>query len=91
MLGIILECYRDFENRVYIVHGAGAKSTSYDIVKACVTERIGKFSKQEILALCPSLGSSSVESALKKLVDEGYLVRLGSGRKTMYVRTDALR
>ena len=91
ILGIILECYRDFENRVYIVHGAGAKSTSYDIVKACVTERIGKFSKQEILALCPSLGSSSVESALKKLVDEGYLVRLGSGRKTMYVRTDALR
>ena len=91
MLGIILACYRDFENRVYIVHGAGAKSTSYDIVKACVTERIGKFSKQEILALCPSLGSSSVESALKKLVDEGYLVRLGSGRKTMYVRTDALR
>ena len=89
MLGIILECYRDFENRVYIVHGAGAKSTSYDIVKACVTERIGKFSKQEILALCPSLGSSSVESALKKLVDEGYLVRLGSGRRTMYVRADA--
>lgn len=40
--------------------------------------------------LCPSLGSSSVESALKKLVDEGYLVRIGSGRKTMYVRGDAL-
>ena len=33
ILGIILECYRDFDNRVYIVHGAGAKSTSYDIVK----------------------------------------------------------
>ena len=33
ILGISLECYRDFENRVYIVHGAGAKSTSYDIVK----------------------------------------------------------
>ena len=65
MLGIILACYRDFENRVYTVHGAGAKSTSYDIVKACISERIGKFSKQEILALCPSLGSSSVESALK--------------------------
>ena len=90
MLGIILACYRDFENRVYTVHGAGVKSTSYDIVKACISERIGKFSKQEILALCPSLGSSSVESALKKLVDEGYIVRIGSGRKTLYVRADAL-
>ena len=89
MLGIILACYRDFENRVYIVHDAGTKSTSYDIVKACVIEKIGKFSKQEILELCPSLGSSSVESALKKLVDEGYLVRIGSGRKTLYVRADA--
>ena len=66
------------------------KSTSYDIVKACISERIGKFSKQEILALCPSLGSSSVESALKKLVDEGYIIRIGSGRKTLYVRADAL-
>ena len=89
MLGIILACYRDFENRVYIVYDAGTKSTSYDIVKACVIEKIGKFSKQEILELCPSLGSSSVESALKKLVDEGYLVRIGSGRKTLYVRADA--
>ena len=44
---------------------------------------------EEILMLCPSLGSSSVESALKKLVDEGYLVRIGSGRNTMYVRGDA--
>ena len=89
MLGIILACYQDFENRVYIVHDNGTKSTSYDIVKACVTEKLGKFSKQEILALCPSLGSSSVESALKKLVGEGYLVRVGAGRKTMYVRADA--
>ena len=31
-----------------------------------------------------------VESALKKLVDEGYLVRIGSGRKTRYVRADAI-
>ena len=90
LLGIILACYRDFESRVNLVRDSGSKSTSYDIVKTCVSERLGKFSKQEILELCPSLGSSSVESALKKLVDEGYLVRIGAGRKTMYVRADAL-
>ena len=90
MLGVILACYREFENRVTIVHAEGIRSNSYDIVKACVTERIGKFTKQEVLMLCPSLGSSSVESALKKLVDEGYLVRIGSGRKTQYVMADAI-
>ena len=91
MLGIILSCYRDFEKRVMIVHKAGAKSTSYDIVKVYIQERIGRFSKQEVLAGCPSLGSSSVESALKKLVEEGTLVRTGAGRKTLYARADSMR
>ena len=84
MLSIILSCYREFEARISIAHVSGAKSTSYDVVKAYVSERIGKFSKQE----GPSLGSSSVESALKKLVEEGILVRIGAGRKTLYVRAE---
>lgn len=90
MLGVILACYRDFESRVMLVHESGAKSNSYDIVKVCVSGKLGKFTKQEVLASCPSLGSSSVESALKKLVEEGFLTRIGSGRKTQYVRTDSI-
>lgn len=91
MLGIILYCYREFENRVGIVNRAGTRSTSYDIVKAYASEKIGKFSKQDVLVSCPSLGSSSVESALKKLVEDGTLIRLGSGRNTLYVRSDCVR
>lgn len=90
MLGIILSCYREFEKRIGVVRAEGTKSTSYDIVRAYVTEKIGKFSKQEVLAECPSLGSSSVESALKKLVDDGTLIRIGAGRKTVYARADAI-
>ncbi len=86
MLGIILSCYKEFEQRVDVAWKTGAKSTSYDIVKRYASTRIGTFTKQEALISCPSLGSSSVESALKKLVDEGYLKRLGTGRKTHYVR-----
>lgn len=88
MLGIILSCYRDFESRVETVNKGGAKSTSYDIVKAYALRTIGTFTKQEALENCPSLGSSSVESALKKLVNDGTLNRLGSGRKTHYIRND---
>lgn len=88
MLGIILACYREFENRILVVHAAGAKSSAYDIVKTCVSERIGMFSKQDVLALCPQLGSSSVEAALKRLVEEGMLARIGAGRKTLYVRAE---
>lgn len=88
MLGIILFCYRDFETRIETVNKGGAKSTSYDIVKAYTQRTIGKFTKQDALENCPSLGSSSVESALKKLVEDGTLKRLGSGRKTQYVRNN---
>ena len=91
MLGIILSCYRDFEKRVSIAEKTGARSTAYDIVKAYTEEHIGKFTKQDVLAGCPSLGSSSVEAALKKLVDDGTLIRIGAGRKTQYARADAAR
>jgi Fic family protein len=88
MLGIILSCYRDFENRVGFAWQSGAKSTSYDIVKQYVHSTIGTFTKQDALAGCPTLGSSSVEAALKKLVNEGAVEKLGSGRKTHYVRKE---
>lgn len=91
MLGIILSCYRDLEQRVSVVEVAGARSTSYDIVLNYARTVIGPFSKRDALEACPTLGSSSVESALKRLVDEGVLKRIGSGRKTQYVRADAVQ
>lgn len=86
MLGIILYCYREFENRMTIAEAAGTKSTAYDIVKECIQQRIGSFTKQEVLFACPKLGSSSVEAALKKLATEKFIEKIGSGRKTYYVK-----
>lgn len=87
MLGIILSCYREFESRITVAAKTERKSTAYDIVKTYTESTIGKFSKQDALIACPSLGSSSVESALKKLVEEGAIIRTGAGRKTRYMRT----
>ena len=39
--------------------------------------------------LCPSIGVKSVELALKQLVDDGVLLKKGSGRATFYVRSDS--
>ena len=91
MLGIILGCYREFEERLTLSEKSGLKSTAYDVVREYAMNHIGTFTKQNALAGCPSLGSSSVEAALKKLVQDGTLTRIGSGRKTHYVRSDALR
>lgn len=86
MLSIVLSCYKELESRVTIASSSGNKSTSYDVVKAYVNTSLGKFSKQDALISCPNLGSSSVESALKKLVEEGAVIRTGAGRTTMYVK-----
>jgi Fic family protein len=82
-LGIILNCYKDFEKRIGSVD---RKSTPYDIVRRAVSEKLGEFTKKEILEQCPSIQSSSVEAALKKLREEGYISMHGVGRSTYYVR-----
>jgi len=47
---------------------------------------VGRFTKQDIRELCPSLSISSVEGALRKMVSEGELKREGSGKSTCYYR-----
>ncbi|MDD5077134.1 MAG: Fic family protein [Sphaerochaetaceae bacterium] len=83
LLGIVLSCYRDLEERL---GSMDRKSTPYEIVRKAVDNTLGMFTKAQILQLCPSIGSSSVEAALKRLKDEGYILRQGSGRNTAYVR-----
>lgn len=83
LLQTILAAYREFEERIDIV---GEKLSSYDIVKSAVMNKIGKFSKSDMLELCPTIGKASVENALKKLVKEGVLIRHGNGRSTFYTR-----
>ena len=50
-------------------------------------DRVGRFTKQDIRELCPSLSVSSVEGALRKLVASGELTREGVGKKTRYYRS----
>lgn len=85
MLGIILAAYRDFEERLYIV---GRKQSSGQMVEEAVRRQIGKFTKRAIMELCPTIGRASVENALKILVDEGRIVRHGSGRSVFYTRKE---
>ena len=89
MLGIILACYREFEERVEAIgeiRTVTVKSKAYDIVKAAVDSKIGKFSKKDIANICPSISEKSVEAAVRKLVDEGYIERHGTGRNTFYTK-----
>lgn len=83
ILGIILAAYRDFEDRFALVE---IKLSSFEMVKRATQNKIGRFKKQNIMELCPSLSISSVEGALRKLVAEGELKREGKGKNTTYHR-----
>ena len=89
MLTVILACYTRFEERVGIISGNGNTSSAYDIVKKYAEEKIGKFTGADVVVHCPSIGRSSVLAALKKLVDEGRVIRYGNGRSTYYVKSDS--
>ena len=83
LLGTILAAYKDFEDRFALVE---IKRSALDTVRLATQNKIGRFTKQDIRELCPSLSISSVEGALRKMVAAGELKREGSGKNTCYYR-----
>lgn len=83
ILKTVLAAYRDFNERVAMVDG---NSSSLDLVRNAVKNTIGKFTKNNIMERVPSIGKSSVENALKALVQEGVIGKEGKGKATFYFR-----
>ncbi len=89
MLQMVLGCYMEFEERVGVMEETGVKSSSYDVVKAYVDNKLGKFTPAEVLAECPSVGRTSIFNALKKLVEEGYIEKHGERKAAFYVKVSS--
>ena len=83
LLGTILSAYKDFQERFELVD---EKLTAVEIVRKATMYKIGRFTKQDIHELCPSLSISSIEVSLRKLVEAGELKREGNGKGTCYYR-----
>ena len=62
------------------------KATYYETLRKATQQKLGRFTKQDILELCPSLSISSIEGALRKLIARGEIQREGIGRATKYKR-----
>ncbi|MBQ8293447.1 MAG: Fic family protein [Bacilli bacterium] len=83
ILGTILSAYKDFEERFNLIE---TKKSALEIVREAIYIKIGKFTKQDIKELCPSLSISSIEGALRKLVNLGEINRVGNGKNICYYR-----
>lgn len=83
ILGTVLAAYKGFEDRFALVE---IKRTALETVRMASQSKIGRFTKQDIRELCPSLSLSAIESALRKMVEDGELKREGSGKNICYYR-----
>lgn len=83
LLGTVLAAYKDFEDRFALVE---TRLTAEETVRRATKQKVGRFTKQDIRELCPSLSVSSVEGGLRKLVAVGEIKREGTGKSICYYR-----
>lgn len=83
-LGITLKAYNEFENRVE--HLKYRTLSKPERIKAMIDQKVGKFSKKELMELCPDISKVTMERTLTELVKTGYIEKVGAGPSTGYVR-----
>lgn len=83
LLGTVLAAYRDFEDRFALVE---KKLPAIEMVRRASLNKLGRFTKQDIRELCPSLSVSAIEGALRKMVEDGEIKREGNGKNICYYR-----
>ena len=83
LLGTVLAAYKDFEDRFALVE---TRLTAEETVRRAKKQKVGRFTKQDIRELCPTLSVSSVEGGLRKLVAAGEIKREGTGKSICYYR-----
>jgi len=82
-LGTIINAYKDFEERFVLLEKK--KMTSPERVYSVIERSLVKLGKSDIIILCPELSQKTIERALKKLTDEGKIVKVGAGKSTTYI------
>ena len=83
-LGIVLNVYKEFESRVEYIRTKGL--TKADRIRNIFEGKMGKITKAELAVLCPDISVTTIEKALSDLLKEEYIIKVGAGRTTAYIR-----
>lgn len=83
-LSVVLNVYKEFESRVEHIRAKGV--TKADRIRKIFADKLGKVTKAELSNLCPDISVTTIEKALADLQKEGYIIKVGAGRTTAYVR-----
>ena len=83
-LGLLLKCYRTFEERITDV--IGTRMSKPDRIRAAIDRTIGKFTKAQLLETCPDISETTMERAFKQFLDSGIIRKIGAGRGAAYFK-----
>ena len=83
LLRTILAAYKDFEDRFSLIE---TKLPALEMVRKASLNKIGRFNKQDIRELCPTLKDSTIEKAFRDLISIGEIKKEGKGKNTCYYR-----
>ena len=83
-LGVILSTYKEFSGRVEHIGIKGLNKSGR--IQNIFTNKIGKITKTELATLCPDISITTIEKALADLLKEKYILKVGGGRTTSYIR-----
>lgn len=82
--GVMLRAYREFEERVRVVHDRRGSKTEQ--VRLAVLRRSEPFAKSEIEAECSGVSGEMVRHVLRQMRDEGLIKATGRGRAAKWHR-----
>lgn len=83
-LEVILSACREFASRVELMQNRNLSKP--DRIRLLFDNSLQKLSKRMILEKCPDISTSTVEITLAALLKEGYIIKLGAGKNTAYIR-----
>ena len=82
----IIAFHNEFENRVE--HLRYRNLSKPERIKNIIDRKMGRITKKEIMDICPDISKVTVERTLTDLVKVGYIVKVGSGPSTGYIRNN---
>ena len=87
-LEVILSAYKEFSARVQLMQDRSLSKP--ERIRRLFANTLQKLSKGMILEKCPDISASTIEATLAALVKEGYIIKIGAGKTTAYIRNTDL-
>ncbi len=77
-------CYKELDKRFAVI--GSRKATKQARIEATVLNSLTPVSKSEIAKILPDVSPTTIEAVLGKMIKDGSIVKIGSGRGTKYIK-----